>query len=148
MNVKDFLNRIRKIDLLINVKLDEITSLRDRMTNITVNSERERVQSSMYGDKFADTIARIIDLEDSVNNDIDVLVKYKELARKLIEKLDDEIYKVILYDRYFRGCTFEEIAVGIGYSWRWTCKLHGRALQKLNEIIEKEDIEVHIDSVV
>lgn len=118
------------------------------MTNITVNSERERVQSSMYGDKFADTIARIIDLEDSVNNDIDVLVKYKELARKLIEKLDDEIYKVILYDRYFRGCTFEEIAVGIGYSWRWTCKLHGRALQKLNEIIEKEDIEVHIDSVV
>lgn len=148
MNVKDFLNRIRKIDLLINVKLDEITSLRDRMTNITVNSERERVQSSMYGDKFADTIARIIDLEDSVNNDIDVLVKYKELARKLIEKLDDEIYKVILYDRYFRGCTFEEIAVGIGYSWRWTCKLHGRALQKLNEIITKEDIEVHIDSVV
>lgn len=148
MNVKDFLNRIKKIDLLIDVKLKELSALKDRLTNITVNTEREKVQTSMVGDKFADTIAKIVDLENEINTDIDVLVDYKSQARKLIERLDDDVQKVILYDRYFRGCTFEEIAVGIGYTWRWTCKLHGRALQKLNEIITKEDIEIHIASVV
>ena len=148
MNVKDFLNKIRKIDLLIDIKLKEMSALRDRLTNVTANTEKERVQTSMQGDKFADTISKIVDLENEINSDIDVLVEYKNQARKLIEKLDNDIYKVILYDRYFRGCTFEEIAVEISYSWRWTCKLHGRALQKLNEIIKKEDIEVHIDKVV
>ena len=148
MGVKDFLNKIKKIDLLINVKLKEVSALRDRLTNVTANTEHERVQTSMQGDKFADTIAKIIELEESIDADIDVLVEYKSRARNLIEKLDDDILKVILYKRYFQGCTFEEIAVEISYSWRWTCKLHGRALQKLNEIIKKEDIEVHIDTVV
>ena len=76
------------------------------------------------------------------------MVDYKKVARELIEKLDDDVLKVILYKRYFRGCTFEQIAVEINYSWRWPCKLHGRALQKLNEIIRKEDIVIHIDRVV
>lgn len=146
MNVKDFLNRIRKIDVLINTKLEEISMLRNRLTNVTANTEKERVQTSMQGDKFGDTISKIIDLEREINNDIDVLVEYKTRARKLIETLDDDVLKVILYRRYFHGCTFEEIAVEIGYSWRWTCKLHGKALQKLNKA--KEDIEVHIDNVI
>jgi DNA-directed RNA polymerase specialized sigma subunit len=148
MNVKNFLNKIRKIDLLIDTKLEEVSALRDRLTNITVNTEHERVQTSMQGDKFADTIAKIIELEEKVNADIDLLVNYKSRASELIEKLDDDILKVILYKRYFEGRTFEEIAVTINYSWRWTCKLHGRALQKLNEFVRKEDIEIHIASVV
>lgn len=143
MNVKEFLNRIRKIDLLIDVKVREVGALRDILENVTVNTEKERVQTSMTGDKFADTISKIVDLENEINADIDVLVEYKSRARKLIEKLDDDVLKVILYDRYFRGCTFEEIAVSINYSWRHTCRLHGIALQKLKCVIE-----CHIDEVV
>lgn len=146
MSVKEFLNKIRKIDLLIDEKLQDVQVLRDRLTNITANIQSERVQTSMSGDKFADTISKIIDLEHEINADIDVLVEYKKSARELIEKLDDDILKVILYKRYFSGKTFEQIAVEINYSWRWTCKLHGRALQKLNKY--KEDIEIHIDTVI
>ena len=143
MTVKDFLNRIKKIDLLIDVKVKEVSALRNRLTNVTANTEKERVQTRKIGDNFADTISKIVDLENEINADIDVLVEYKSRARKLIEKLDDDVLKVILYDRYFRGCTFEEIAVEIGYSWRHTCRLHGFALQKLNHVIE-----CHIDKVV
>ena len=146
MSVKDFLNKIRKIDLLINEKLDEVSELRDRLTNITANTENERVQTSMQGDKFGATIAKIVDLEEKINADIDTLVEYKRVARELIEKLDDDVLKLILYKRYFSGKTFEQIAVEINYSWRWTCKLHGKALQKLNKY--KEDIVIHIDNVV
>ena len=147
MTVKEFLNKIRQIDLLIDEKVEEINRLRDRLTNITASCEGERVQTSMQGDKFADTIAKIIDLETKINGDIDVLVDYKRVARELIEKLDDDILKTILYKRYFRGYTFEQIAVEINYSWRWTCKLHGRALLKLNKFF-KEDIVIHIDTII
>lgn len=147
MSAKEFLMKIRKMDLLIDEKLADVQGLRDRLTNITASYDSERVQTSMQGDKFADTIAKIIELEEKINSDIDKLVEYKDLARELIEKLDDDVLKTILYKRYFRGCTFEQIAVEINYSWRWTCKLHGKALQKLNKFY-KEDIVNHIDSVV
>ena len=143
MNVKEFLNGIKKIDLLINTKLEEVSALRDRLMNVTQSYNTERVQSSMQGDKFADTISKIVDLENDINNDIDKLVEYKSLAKELIEKLDDDILKVIVYKRYFAHCTFEQIAVEIGYSWRHTCRLHGIALQKLNKYY-KDVIECHI----
>ena len=143
MTAKGFLNKIRDIDLLIDEKLADVQELRDRLTNITANCEGERVQTSKLGDKFADTIAKIVDLENEINLDIDTLVDYKKVARELIEKLDDDVLKVILYKRYFRGCTFEQIAVEINYSWRHTCRLHDIALQKLNRVIE-----CHIDGVV
>ena len=142
MSVKDFLNKIRKFDLLINEKLKDVTTLRDTLMNVTVSYDGERVQTSKQGDKFADTVAKIVDLEEKINADVDKLVEYKEVARMLIEKLDDDILKVILYKRYFRGCTFEQIAFEIGYSWRHTCRLHGVALQKLNKY--KDVIECHI----
>lgn len=147
MTVKEFLNKIRQIDLLIDEKIEEVNMLRDRLTNVTASTEGERVQTSMQGDKFADTIAKIIDLQSKITADIDVLIDYKKVARELIEKLDDDVLKAILYKRYFRGCTFEQIAVEIDYSWRWTCKLHGKALLKLNRFF-KEDIVIHIDTVV
>lgn len=142
MSVKDFLNRIKTIDLLIDTKLEEITVLRNRLMNVTVSCDGERVQTSKKGDKFADTIAKIVDLENEINADIDKLVEHKSLAKVLIDKLDEDVLKVILYKRYFSGKTFNQIADEIGYTERWTCELHERALKKLNEC--KEFIEIHI----
>ena len=133
--------------MLIEEKLAAVQMLRDSLTNITARCDSERVQISKQKDKFTDTITKIVDLENEINADINILVEYKKRARELIEKLDDDILKVIMYKRYFSGKTFELIAVEINYSWRWTCKLHGRALQKLNKFY-KEDIEIHIDSVI
>ena len=141
MDVKDFLNRIKNIDLLINTKLEEVSALRNRLMNVTASCDGERVQTSKQGDKFADTIAKIVDLENEINGDIDTLVEYKTLAKTLIDKLDDDVLKVILYKRYFSGKTFAQIADDIGYTERWTCELHERALKKLNDF--KEFIEIH-----
>lgn len=144
MRAKNFLNKIKELDLLIDEKLADVEMLKSRLTNVTASCEGERVQTSMQGDKFADTVAKIVDLQNNINRDIDKLIDYKAVARELIEKLDDDLLKNIMYKRYFRGCTFEEIAVSIGYSWRHTCRLHGVALQKLNEHM-KDVIECHID---
>lgn len=136
MSAKELLSKVKEMDLLIDEKLQDVQGLRDRLTNVTASYEGERVQTSMQGDKFAETVAKIVDLEEKINSDVDALIKHKEHARELIEKIDNDVLKAILYKRYFRGYTFEEIAVEIGYSWRHTCRLHGIALQKLNRVIE------------
>lgn len=135
MQVKEFLNGIRCIDSLIDSKCEQIKELRCRLTSISSPlGNMERVQSSKNPDKFSDTISKIIELENEINCDIDKLVDLKREARQLIEMLDDNVEKTILYKRYFENKTFEQISVEINYSWRRVHQFHGDALQKLERL--------------
>ena len=82
MQVKEFLNKIRYIDMMIDCKLEQINGLRDRLTSIGSPSMGDKVQSSLDPDKFTNTISKIIDLENEINADIDNLVDLKCEARK------------------------------------------------------------------
>ena len=130
MQAKEFLNKIRHIDMMIDCKLEQTSNLRSRLTSINV-SMGERVQSSLDPDKFTNTISKIVELEKEINDDIDKLVDLKSIARKAIESLDNDIEKMVLYKRYFENKTFEQISVELNYSWRRIHQFHGDALKKL-----------------
>lgn len=133
MSVKIFLNTIRSIDMMIDCKLEQIEELRSLLTGGALRYDKENVQTSLSNDLLPDTIANIIDLEQKINEDIDELIKRKEKARVLIEMLEDEGKKIVLYKRYFDNKTFEEISVECGYSWRHVHRLHGNALRELEK---------------
>ena len=130
MQAKEFLNKIRHIDMMIDCKLEQTSNLRSRLTSINVTMG-ERVQSSLDPDKFTNTISKIVELEKEINDDIDKLVDLKSIARKAIESLDNDIEKMVLYKRYFENKTFEQISVELNYSWRRIHQFHGDALKKL-----------------
>ena len=130
MQDKEFLNKIRHIDMMIDCKLEQTSNLRSRLTSINV-SMSERVQSSLDPDKFTNTISKIVELEKEINDDIDKLVDLKSIARKAIESLDNDVEKMVLYKRYFENKTFEQISVELNYSWRRIHQFHGDALKKL-----------------
>ena len=130
MQAKEFLNKIRHIDMMIDCKLEQTSNLRSRLTSINVTMG-ERVQSSLDPDKFTNTISKIVELEKEINDDIDKLVDLKSIARKAIDSLDNDIEKMVLYKRYFENKTFEQISVELNYSWRRIHQFHGDALKKL-----------------
>ena len=130
MQAKEFLNKIRHIDMMIDCKLEQTSNLRSRLTSINV-SMGERVQSSLDPDKFTNTISKIVELEKEINDDIDKLVDLKSIARKAIESLDDDVEKMVLYKRYFENKTFEQISVELNYSWRRIHQFHSDALKNL-----------------
>ena len=130
MQAKEFLNKIRHIDMMIDCKLEQTSNLRSRLTSINVTMG-ESVQSSLDTDKFTNTISKIVELEKEINDDIDKLVDLKSIARKAIESLDNDIEKMVLYKRYFENKTFEQISVELNYSWRRIHQFHGDALKKL-----------------
>ena len=133
MQVKEFLNKIRHIDMMIDCKLEQINGLRDRLTSIG-SPMGEKVQSHLNPDKFSNTISKIIELENEINADVDDLVDLKCEARKSIEQLNDDREKLVLYKRYFENKTFEQISVEMNYSWRRVHQLHGDALIKLERL--------------
>ena len=136
MKAKEFLKNIIHMDMMIDCKLEQIAELRSRLTSVSCATDNERVQTSLKGDKFIDTFARIEELEKLVNNDIDVLVEYKKQAREMIEKLESDVEKIVLYKRYFECKSFEQIAVECNYSWRHVHRIHGNALVNLEKLIE------------
>ena len=143
MGAKEFLNKIRTIDIMINCKIEQVEELRSRLTSISCANDGDRVQTSLSADKFSDTIAKIIELENKINADIDTLVEYKDKARELIECMRDDVEKVVLYDRYFNNMSFEQIAVNTGYSWRHIHRIHANALRNFKDVME-----CHIGSVI
>ena len=138
------MNKIREVDRLIDCKLEEITRLRSVMDGVGSPSLGDKVQTSATSDRLTNVIARIIELEDAINNDIDELIALKIKAKNIIEKIDDDILKVILYKRYFQNKTFEQISVECNYGWRHTHRLHSKALQELSKVV----IESHIEIVI
>ena len=140
MQAKEFLKKIIQIDMLIDSKLEQIAELRSRLTSIGCATDDERVQASLKGDKIADTIANIMELEDLVNDDIDKLTEYKLQARELIEALENNVEKIVLYKRYFECKPFEQIAVECNYSWRQIHRIHGTALINLDKVLIKDVI--------
>lgn len=134
-SAKDFLNRIRIADLMINAKVEQIGELRAKAEAIgAVRYDKDKVQSSMSGDNVLDCVAKIIELEKELDNDIDALVDMKRVALSRIQSMQSDVEKLILFERYFNGNTFEQIAVKCNYSWRQVHRIHGRALKHFESV--------------
>ena len=130
---------------MIDIKVNEVAKLRALIDVGAVRYDRDKVMGGGGDDKMADTVVKIVELEEEINKDIDTLIEHKKLAMDMIKSLDDDREQVILYKRYFEKKSFEQISVDTNYSWRQVHRLHGRALAcldgKYTNIFDKCDTD-------
>ena len=77
---------------------------------------------------MADAIAKIIDLQAEINNDIDRLVDLKREIVTVIKAVGNTEYQTLLEKRYLCFLTWEQIAVDMGYNVRHLYRIHEEAL--------------------
>lgn len=135
MNPKSYLQQIRRCDRMIENKLSEVDSLRNLALSITGTWKEDVVHTSGVSDKIGNTVAKIIDLQNEIDENIDKLVDLKREIMKVIDQLEDSAMIDILYKRYFKYETWEQIALDMNFTYQWVCKLHGKALQEVKKII-------------
>lgn len=78
-----------------------------------------------------------VDIKDSTSLNPHELYEKKEVCNQLkeaIEKLPQQEKEVIKH-YYYEGLTLEEIGKRLGLSKSWTCRLHAKAIKKLNQLI-------------
>ena len=63
MTAKQYLKRLGSLQLNIEKLTAEIAARRARLENPSLKISSDRVQSSVGGDKFADAIAALVDME-------------------------------------------------------------------------------------
>lgn len=138
MEAKDFLKQLKKLDKLIENKMIEQAQWRAIATGTTSHSEGERVQSSGSQQKMADAVCRYMDIEAEINRCIDRLVDVKMDVIKVIEMLDLTEYD-LLHKMYVQYLTFDDVAEAYGKSYSWATTIHGRALKKVQRILDERE---------
>ncbi len=135
MTPKEYLLRYRQLANQIDSKTERVKELREKATNISI-SMGERVQSSAVGDKTALIVERYLLLESEIIADLDELGQKQSEILTVIESLTDETQKTMLQYRYINGYTLEVIAIKMNYSYMQICRIHGKALEKVKDVIE------------
>ena len=138
MEAKDYLNQVKKLDLLIKNKLIEKQQWKDIALGVTANMDGERVQSSGTKSKMADALVKCIDIETEINNLIDKLIDTKKEVIQTIEELSSPLQYDVLHLHYIQFMTLQEIADKYGMSYDWAKQAHKRAVKNVQKIRERK----------
>ena len=139
--VQEYLLQVKLYDTHINSKLEELARLKALATKITSTLKQEAVSGGGAGDRLGDTVVKIADMQNEINNAIDAYVEKKKEVTRIIEQVKNPDQLSVLVKCYILHETLEQVACDMGYSYRNVCYIHGRALQAVAEIMAKEDLE-------
>lgn len=94
------------------------------------------VSSSVSGDKMEKLIAKADCIERDIVKELDRLIKKRDKITRQIEKVPDERYRTILYQRYVQCLKWERIADNLNHDLRYVYRLHGDALQVFDKLFD------------
>lgn len=137
MTAKEYLEQLIVLDKEINSKQLRLITLRDIVVNTTPTYEEESVQHSRKRNPLEDIMAKIVDLDREIDEDIDKLVDLKAEVWEQLDKLSDERLKRILWLKYAERKSGKYIAENMGLTSRHIRRLHLQALVSFEKIFIK-----------
>lgn len=129
MTARAFLSRARTLDGEIDCKLEQVMRLRSRLTSCT------RLLTDVPGGgttDWTDTVARVLELEEEINGDINRLIDLKREIRERIDAVENPTHRQLLELRYLCGMSWRKIAGKMHYSEDWVKEMHTHALEALS----------------
>ena len=138
MTAKQYMARARYLDGVINDKRLQRKSVYDSLTNITQNYESDGAQSTKDPHKF-DRLADLDNLIDQqINEWLDVLLEITETISKVQDDRQRRVltlYYTVKDKKTEKPLSWEQVAVELHYSYKQTKRIHAKALQAVDEII-------------
>ena len=135
MKAKEYLNRAYRIDCRINNKLEQLARLRALATKSTQAFGGEPVSHTRNVTSLEDIIARIIEREQELDEQVDALVAVKEEIQKTIDLVADPDCRVLLEMRYLCMKPWQDIGVKMELGRTQTYNLHMKALVMVETVL-------------
>lgn len=129
----EFLSRYREIDNEINRLCEELSVWRARVTKITPTYS-SLPRGSQQDDKLQSAIEKIMELEQEIDAEIDMLYKEKRAIKRAILTVKDKTLRKLLLLKYIckENCSWDKVALELGYTYRHITRMHGMALDRLH----------------
>ena len=137
MQAKEFLNQAFLIDQRIRSKSEQIRTLHEIATSCSANITGMPRNPNRGGSRMADAVCKMVDLENEIARDMDALIAVKRKIVVVINAVDDITLRTLLEKRYLCSATWEDISCDLCFNKRWTLRLHDRALEAVQKILDK-----------
>ena len=135
MTISEYTQKIDHLRWLIESKKERILALEAIATNTTAAMTGMPHNPSSVQSRMADALLKKLELENSIREDEASLQALKEVLGEAIERVSSPKHQAILYKRYIRNMTIDEIAVEISYSERTAKRLISEANRMLEEVL-------------
>ena len=113
---------------LLKEKENELEELTTKATKITTELNDMPKGTPEIQDRMAEYASKIVDLK---NEKYTQIIKMYKTKKEIEDKIDmlEQPYRNILYFKYIKGKNLTEVANIINNEYKYTCELHGTALQ-------------------
>ena len=130
MQAEQYLGQLYRLDELIQCNYEELEVLQLMKDNLkSTDYSQERVQGSPSGEAgFEKIVAKIIELENAITNDIVKMLSLKVEIRTVIEAVQDNEEKLLLNYRYLQFLSWLDICEKMSVSMRTAHRIHRSAL--------------------
>lgn len=141
MTAKEYLSEVQRLQTIIEQKQERIKEIRESASTVRgVRFDLEKVQGSGRTDKIGDSVAKIIDLETEVENDMISIIYRKHEMIEQIHALGNYRYIQLLYKRYIEFKRLQIVAAEMDFTYEYVLELHKKAL-KAFEVVNKEVLQ-------
>lgn len=131
--IKQILRRVRKLDEHIRTLEESKQRAFARVTSAT----QQISETGVHSDNQNDAMAQYVAFSEEIVKEIARLQRVQNNVFSLITKIKRRDLQTVLHLYYIDGYTWEEVAVKMHYSWRWVMKLHGKALQEITRVAQR-----------
>ena len=129
MKAKEYLKQVELMDVKIRQKKIELAGLKEEATCTgAFDYSAEKVQTSSKADSMSKKVAKYVDLENEIHEDIERFTELKHKVIGQIHMLDDTKYINVLFKKYIEYKGLKEISKELGYSYDHIRRVHGWAL--------------------
>ena len=136
-----FLEQIEKDTVKIECKLIERKQWEELALSITAATGGERVQSSSVSkSRMSDAVDRCVDAEGEIDDAVAELVAHKKKAVQVIEQVDNATWYKILHMKYIQFKNLRTIGDEMNRDYDWVKTTHGRALERVQKILDAEKL--------
>jgi len=132
MKAKEYLQKLQRLDTVINQKIAELNDLRMKAEGVgSIDYARDKVQTSPAADApFANMVGQIADLKAEIGAEIEKYMHEKHRIINQIQALENSRHIEILYKRYVEFKSLEAIAAEMRFTYQYIVELHGCALRE------------------
>ena len=141
MTTKKYLDSVRHADREIESKTRVLKKMKSQLYSIQAAQIKEDVVTGGKKITGEDRIVRAMEYEKELISELMDLFELKEEARRYINRLDKEVSRTVLFERYLNNNQWNDVADFMGYEERYTKRLHNEALKELSEIKDRKTLK-------
>ena len=148
MNEKETREWLKSIKIYtdeIDNLLEQITQLRAIAESCTVSTDKDSIQSSS-GDKMANIVGRIVDLEKKMDDIDRRTLERRDIFEKISRKMSDERQKQFLTIRYFDGNGFYDTVMLMDLTDSTARRIEKRAISEFSDHLTQYLVEKPIEN--